>query len=136
MVLSEAAKPASVANRGAVAWLASQPPLDLAISLLTLGEIRKGTELLPEGKRKDRLRSWLQADLPAQFEGRVLPITSEVAHAWGRLDALAHRSGRPLHVIDGLLLATAEVYALTLVTRNVGDFEGRGVSVENPYSGR
>ena len=46
---------------------------------------------------------------------------------------MAHRSGRPLHVIDGLLLAAAEVHALTLVTRNAGDFEGRGVSVENPY---
>lgn len=134
MVLSEAAKPASVANAGAIAWLASQSALDLAISVLTLGEIRRGTELLTEGKRKDRLRAWLQADLPAQFEGRVLVITPEVALAWGRLDAVAHRSGRPLHVVDGLLLATAEVHGLTVITRNMDDFGSRGIPVENPYS--
>jgi len=134
MVVSEAAKPESVADRGAIGWLASQSALDLAISVLTLGEIRKGTELLAEGKRKDRLRSWLVADLPGLFEGRVLPISTEVAHAWGRLDASAHRSGRPLHVVDGLLLATAEVHGLILVTRNVTDVANRGIPVENPYS--
>ncbi len=134
MVLSDAAKPASMANAGAIGWLASQSVLDLAISVLTLGEIRKGTELLAEGRRKERLRAWLRADLPAQFEGRVLAITPEVALAWGRLDAAAHRSGRPLHVVDGLLLATAEVHGLTVVTRNVDHFGNRGIPVENPYS--
>jgi len=134
MVLSEAAKPEAAADPGAIAWLATQSALDLAISVLSLGEIRRGTELLAEGKRKDRLRSWLLADLPAQFEGRVLPIIPEVAHAWGRLDAFARRSGRPIHVVDGLLLATAEVHGLTLVSRNAGHLANRGVPVENPYS--
>jgi len=134
MVLSEAARPAAVANAGAIGWLAAQSALDLAISVLTLGEIRKGAELLPEGKRKERLRAWLQSQLPEQFEDRVLPISSEVALAWGRLAAEAHGSGRPLHVVDGLLLATAGVHGLTVVTRNIEDFRDRGIPVENPYS--
>lgn len=134
MVLSEAAKPALLANAGAIGWLAAQSALDLAISVLSLGEIRKGAELLPDGKRKERLRAWLQSQLPEQFEGRVLPIAPDVALAWGKLAAGAHRSGRPLHVIDGLLLATAEVHGLTVVTRNIEDFRDRGIPVENPYS--
>jgi predicted nucleic acid-binding protein len=102
--------------------------------VLTLGEIRKGAELLPDGRRRERLRAWLRSELPAQFEERVLPITPAVALAWGRFAAEAQRSGRPLHVVDGLLLATAEVHGLTLVTRNVGDFRDRGLPIENPYS--
>ena len=134
MVLSEAARPAALANPGAIRWLEARPAADFAISVLTLGEIQKGAELLPDGRRRERLRAWLRSELPAQFEDRVLPITPAVALAWGRLAAEARRSGRPLHVVDGLLLATAEVHGLTLVTRNVGDFRDRGLPVENPYS--
>jgi len=134
MVLSEAARPAVVANPGVIRWLEARPAADLAISVLTLGEIRKGAELLPDGRRRERLRAWLRSELPAQFEDRVLPIAPAVALAWGRLAAEAQRAGRPLHVVDGLLLATAEVHGLTLVTRNLGDFRDRGLQIENPYS--
>ena len=134
VVLSEPARPRGRANRGAITWLQAQDPLDLAISVLTLGEIRKGVDLLEEGRRKRELLEWLSEDLPAQFDGRVLPIAAEVGLAWGSLTAVAQRQGRPLHVVDGLLLATAQVHGLTVVTRNVDDFVQRGVPVENPYS--
>ncbi|MGH7630467.1 MAG: type II toxin-antitoxin system VapC family toxin [Gemmatimonadales bacterium] len=134
VVLSEPAKPRGRANRGAIAWLQAQDPLDLAISVLTLGEIRRGVDLLADGRRKRELVEWLSDDLPAQFDRRVLPVCAEVALAWGSLTAVAQRQGRPLHVVDGLLLATAQVHGLAVVTRNADDFEQRGIPVENPYS--
>ena len=88
---------------------------------------------MPNGKRKRALQDWLDSDLPAQFEGRVLAIDRAVALAWGALTAQADDLGRPLPVIDGLLLATAKVHRLTLVTRNVSDVDDRGVPVLNPY---
>lgn len=115
-------------------WLRSQSPLDLNLSVLSLGEIRKGIELLPTGKKRDKLRAWLDRDLPAQFAGRLLQVTADVALEWGRLAAAAQKSGRPLPVIDGLLLATAQALSLTFATRNTKDIEGRGVAVLNPYA--
>ncbi len=79
------------------------------------------------------LEEWLATLLPAQFAGRLLPVDADVATAWGELTADGDRSGRPLRVVDGLLLATARVHGLTVVTRNLADFEGRGVPVLDPY---
>jgi hypothetical protein len=130
-VLSDVARNADV---GLEQWLRSQSPLDLHLSALSLGEIRKGIELLPTGKKREKLRAWLDHDLLAQFAGRLLQVTSHVALEWGRLTAVAQESGRPLPVIDGLLLATAQVHGLTLVTHNTRDVEARGVAVLDPYS--
>ncbi len=85
--------------------------------------------------RRPKLEAWLQHDLPAQFSGRLLAVTQGVALAYGELAAQARRGGRPLPVIDGLLLATARTHRLTLVTRNVDHIEGRGVPVLDPYTG-
>ena len=125
-------------DAGLLAWAAVQNQLDLHLSVLAFAEIQKGIELLPASagdRRRDELRTWLQRDLPAQFAGRVLPISEAIALEYGRLAALGQREGRPLAVIDGLLLATAVIHGLTLVTRNLRDTEGRGVSVMSPYSG-
>lgn len=130
-VLAEPARPDP--DPGVLAWLRDQSSLDLAISVLTLGEIEKGIALLPEGRRRHRLEEWLASDLPRQFIGRVLPVDADVARSWGRLSAEARRGGRELPVIDGLLLATAAAMGLTLVTRNVGDCADRGVPVLNPW---
>lgn len=131
MIVSEAAKPAPSA--GVLAWLEEQAALDLAISVLTLGEIGRGVARMEEGRRKRLLGEWMQTSLPAHFEGRILPVDEEIARAWGELTAEADRSGRPLHVIDGLLLATARAHDLTLVTRNVRDFQDRGQDILDPY---
>jgi len=132
VVLSEPAKP--LPNPGAVAWLRAQPPLELRVSVLTLGEIERGIALLASGRRRQELRVWVQTELPRQFAGRILPVDEAVARAWGRLAAEGGRGGRPLPVIDGLLLATASVHDLTLVTRNERDCAERGVPVHNPWS--
>jgi len=131
-ILSDVSKKA---DDGLVAWAAAQNPLDLYLSVLSLAEIQKGIDLLPNGdKRRSVLDGWLRQSLPAQFASRILPIGDAVAFAYGHLAAAGQRTGRPLPTLDGLLLATAQVHDFTLVTRNLRDVEGRGVPVLNPYT--
>lgn len=105
----------------------------LYLSVLTLGEIRKGLANLPQGKRRTHPETWLDVELRARFAGRLLPIDEEVANRWGLLAAQAKRKGKLLAIIDGLLAATALHYNLTLVTRNIGDFAAAQVPVLNPW---
>ncbi len=115
---------------GVVDWFLQRPAGTLHLSVLTLGEIRKGIEALIETPRRLALLDWLETDLPAFFSGRILPIDAPVADRWGRL--VAH-AGRPLPAIDSLLVATAAQHGLTLVTRNQRDVQGLGVQVLNPW---
>ncbi|MEO8597928.1 MAG: type II toxin-antitoxin system VapC family toxin [Candidatus Solibacter sp.] len=114
-------------------WIGSADELLLFVSVLTLGEIRKGIAGLKQGKRRDRLTAWLDTELTSRFEGRLLVIDSQVAQQWGVLAAKAARVGRPLPVIDGLLAATALCHELTVVTRNESDFLNTGVTIWNPW---
>lgn len=132
-VLAEPAKPRPDPN--VLTWLQAQSPLDLAVSVLTFGEIQEGVSLLPAGARRDALESWLRTDLPRQFTGRVLPVDGEVALEWGRLAAEGRKAGRELPVVDGLLVATCAAHGLTLVTRNERDCGNRGVPILNPWVG-
>lgn len=100
------------------------------MSVLTLGEIRKGIERLTDKKRREKLRLWIEHELPAWFEGRVLPVDIAVADRWGRLLAQA---GRSVPTIDSLLAATALHHELRLVTRNARDFDYPGLEVINPW---
>ena len=116
---------------GVVAWFTQRPPATLYLSVLTLGEIRKGIETLSDEVRRQALVDWLETDLPTFFTGRVLPVDEAVADRWGRLVAAA---GRPLPAIDSLLAATALEHDLMLVTRNVKDFAGLPVQIFNPWT--
>lgn len=131
-VLSDAAK--AHPDSSLVRWITAQPQTVLAVSVLTLGELRKGVERLTSVRRRAGLDDWLTTELPRQFAGRILSVDAAVADAWGRLDAAGQREGHPLPVIDGLLLATAAAHGLTFVTRNERDVAGRGVQVLNPWS--
>ena len=113
-----------------VRWLSERPATTLYLSVLTLGELRKGIEALPEGDRKRSLLDWLETELPAFFSGRILPVDTRVADRWGRLLA---RASRPLPAIDSLLAATALAHGLTLITRNLRDFEHPELSVLDPW---
>ena len=113
-----------------VAWLEHRPASSLYLSVLTLGEIRKGIERLEDGPRKLDLLDWLEIDLPAFFSGRILPVDTRVANQWGRLMVEA---GRPVPAIDSLLAATALTHGLILVTRNQSDFDYCGLEVINPW---
>jgi predicted nucleic acid-binding protein len=103
------------------AWFAQRPATELYLSVLTLGEIRKGVEALADSGRRTVLREWLERELPVFFAERVLPIDAGVAHQWGQLQAEA---GRSLPAIDSLLAATALHHNLVLVTRNLKDMAG------------
>ena len=111
-------------------WFANIPSEALHISVLTLGEIRKGVEQMPDGVRREKLRLWLEHDLVDWFGTRVLPVDVLVADRWGRLLASV---GRPVPSIDSLLAATALRHELRVVTRNEKDFDYPGLQVVNPW---
>src|ERR1700681_706703 len=102
-------------------WLETADTGSLHASVLTLGEIRFGVELLPPSKRRIQLEQWLDRDLPEWFGERILPIDQSIADRWGLVRAQAQIKGRPLSVIDALLAATALEHDLTVVSRNVSD---------------
>jgi toxin FitB len=118
---------------GVIAWMQAAEETLLYLSVLTLGEIRKGLAGLPQGKRRTHLETWLQIELRARFAGRILPIDFPIADRWGLLAATAKREGKPLSTIDGLLAATALHHNLTVVSRNVSDFADTRVQVLNPW---
>ncbi len=127
-VLSETVRPKP--NRGVEEFLRGEKPLHLCISALTLGELRHGVERLATGKKQQALQHWLDSDLAAWFEGRILPVDEKVADTWGRLLA---RSRRTLPAVDSLLAATALTHGLTLVTHNTKDFYLPGLETIDPW---
>ena len=130
-VISELIKPRPEAN--VTAWIESTDESLLSLSVLTLGEIRRGIAILPQSRRRASLEAWLDKDLRERFENRILAIDHEVADRWGLLTAVARNSGLVLPVIDGLLAATALEHNLTLVTRDTGRIPSMGVALFNPW---
>lgn len=127
-VISETLKPQPEIS--VIDWMNQRQGVTLYLSVLTLGEIRKGIETVKSKAQKHRYQDWLEGELSVYFTGRILPIDREVAECWGRLMAQAKR---PLPSIDSLLAATAVSNQMTLVTRNTKDFAGLPVSVFNPW---
>ena len=115
------------------AWVAAQDLDTMFISSVSFGEIRKGIILLSPAKRRGELETWIETDLSILFSGRILSVTRSVAERWGVLEGQRQLAGRPLNVPDGQIAATALEHGLTLVTRNVKDFEQLGVSIFNPW---
>jgi predicted nucleic acid-binding protein len=105
----------------------------LYLSVLTLGEIRKGIVTLAEGKRRTQLEVWLEIDLRNRFAGRILPVDEVVADHWGLLAGEMRRKGTPMPAIDAIIAATAIRHGLVVVSRNVSDFRNAHVSVVNPW---
>lgn len=128
-VLSELRRKSPDAN--VVNWVNSRPTASLYLSVLTLGELRKGIDSLADAKRRLKLVDWLENELPLFFAGRILAIDQGVADRWGRLLAVA---SRPLSAIDSLLGATAAHHGFTMVTRNSKDFDNLGIEVLNPWN--
>jgi len=131
-VISELVKPRREPK--VASWIESTDERLLFLSVLTLGEIRKGIAVLPDAPRRVRLEAWLDSDLAVRFTDRILPVDQEVADRWGRLVAQASANGVDLPVIDGLLAASALHHDLTLVTRNTKDVAATGVSLFNPWA--
>lgn len=114
-----------------LAWWEAQRGGDAYLSALVVGEIRLGIERLRcrnDHAQAEALDSWL-AGLVRNYGGNVLPVTVQIAETWGRLNAAPDRPP----VVDGLMVATALVHGLTLVTRNVAEVERTGVTFVNPF---
>ncbi len=114
-------------------WMEAADEEMLYLSVLTVGEIRKGVAGLTHGKRRTHLETWLEVELPTRFAGRIMPIDAAIAGRWGLIAGEAKRRGKALPVIDGLLAATALHHSLTVVSRNVSDFAITQVRVLNPW---
>lgn len=120
---------------GLISWTHSVDEDRTYLSVITIGELRKGAHRLPAGRRRERLREWLTDELRVRFERRILPVDIETGDAWGRMTARMEMVGQQLGDRDGLIAATAEVHGLEVVTRNVKHFEPTGVPVHNPWTG-
>jgi predicted nucleic acid-binding protein len=114
-------------------WMQATDESLLYLSVLTLGEIRKGVAGLPQGKRQTQLETWLELELQSRFSGRILLIDAPIADRWGLMAAEAKRKGRALSAVDGLLAATALHHNLTIVSRNISDFANTRVQILNPW---
>ena len=130
-VISEWVKPEP--NPHVVEWLKEVAEDRVFLSVASIAEVRRGVELMPPGKRRDRLASWLTEDLPVRFDGRILDIDGRIAEAWGILMARGQKAGVNVGTLDAFFAATAEVHGLTLVTRNVRDFLKLGIRLLNPW---
>jgi len=117
-----------------VSWFHATSEELLYLSVLTIGEIRKGINSLPRSNKRVLLESWLGNDLVLRFAGRILEVNLDIAERWGLISAQAKLAGTPLAVIDGLMAATALHHNLTLVTRNTKDVQVAGISTLNPWN--
>ena len=115
------------------AWLQATGDNEFYVSVITLGEIRKGFTVVRERSRRLQLERWLEEELHPWFAGRILPVDEAVAERRGTLDGERQLRGAPLNTADGLIAATALEHGLTMVTRNVKDFAGLGVAILNPW---
>ena len=114
-------------------WVSAQDNASLYLSVVSVGELRRGLTVLPQSKPRRQLEQWFEQYLLPLFAGRILPVTQSVGNRWGVLDGECQLKGSPLNTADGLIAATTLETDLTVVTRNVKDFAGLGVTVLNPW---
>ncbi len=130
-VISELVKPEP--NLSVRAWLANIPSEALFLSVITIGEIRKGLVKLPASKRKNHLTQWLNT-LLEKYDDRIIPIDLSISETWGIMQGQAEQAGTPMATLDGLIAATAASHSLIIVTRNERDFIPSHLPVINPWN--
>ncbi len=116
-----------------VKWISDIDENNLFISVLTIGEIYKGIEKLPDSLKKAALYSWVTNDLEERFHKRILPFNTSVATMWGKIQAQSELAGKSMPIIDGQIAATGHYHNLTVATRNISDMEISGVALYNPW---
>ena len=116
-----------------IRWLDHIADEKLFLSAITIGEIQHGIQRLPESSRKANLLVWMNNGLIERFNNRILSLNTATMLLWGSLIARMEKSGQPMPAMDSLIAATALQNHLTIVTRNVVDFQSCGVQVINPW---
>jgi len=124
---------ARVPNQKVVDWIDSLGPETVYLSVITIGELRKGIEKLAPSRRKDELTVWLENTLLLRFVEQLVTITVDVMLVWGELTGRLEREGKPIAAIDSLIAASALEGNYALVTRNEDDFQFTGVPLINPW---
>jgi predicted nucleic acid-binding protein len=131
-VVSEAGRPNP--NRGVMASLAQLPSAEVAISIVTLAELREGVEIAPTPARRETYARWIERSVEPSFHGRTLPLTLDVLGDWLGITRRLSATRRSSVAADMLIAATARVHGLTLVTRNWRDFRRTGLTVFDPWA--
>ena len=120
-------------NQRVLDWIDTLEPEMVYLSVITIGEIRKRIEKLPDSKRRATLQGWLEDDLLMRFSGRILYIDSDVMLSWGALVGRLELSGKKIAAMDSLIAAQVVHGNLSLVTRNEDDFKYAGIRIVNPW---
>ncbi len=120
-------------NANVLKWIDAVDPDGVYLSVITIGEITKGFEKLPNSRRKQELSDWLENELLIRFQENLIELDVSILIRWGKLNAQLESRGETVPAIDSLIAASALECNLTLVTRNVSDFEGTGVEIFDPW---
>lgn len=120
-------------NGRVVTWVQSVDESLLHLSVITIGEIKKGIERLTNSPRRKRLATWLEQELLERFKDQLVPLDVNTMLTWGQLTARLESAGRSLSAIDSLIAASAIQGDFVLVTRNISDFLSTGVKTFNPW---
>jgi toxin FitB len=123
-------------SRKVSAFVAGQPLDSLYVSAVTFAEIRFGIELVTEPARRSDLTLWLDNKLRPMFDGRILELNEDVLLKWRLIIEDGRKRGHTFSHPDVLIAATAAHHDVTVVTRNVDEFEAAGVAVFNPWTGK
>lgn len=131
-VISELA--AKIPDQNVAQWIDSVTEDRVHLSVITIGEIKKGVERLPDSRRKDVLAAWLENELLVRFKNKLVALDLGVLLTWGSLVARMESSGKKMPAIDSLIAASAIHSGFVLVTRNEADFAETGVTILNPWN--
>ncbi len=132
-VISEIVKPKPV--KKVISWLEGVDDYSLFLSVLTIGEIQKGIFKLRQvdTKRSEKYEHFLQDKIIDQYRDRILMLDLDVMMSWGTLMGEKSAKGEPMPIMDGLIAATALTHDMTIVTRNVKDFQRIRLKIFNPW---
>jgi len=120
-------------NPRVLEWIDSIDPDGVYLSVITIGELTKGIEKLPNSKRKQELSDWMENELLVRFQDKIVALDVDILVHWGNMFARLEAKGRTLPAMDSLIAASALEKGFVLVTRNEADFDGTGVEIVNPW---
>ena len=132
-VISELVK--AIPNGNVMDWINHTPNERLFLSVITIGEIRKGITKLPNSKKKHRLTNWLNT-LLENYEAKIYPVDLAVAESWGNIQGKAENNGTPVTSVDSLIAAVDQTHNLIVVTRNEKDFAATNITILNPWKNK